>query len=395
MVLDILLDEPIEKISPVTNEFEKDAQRLRELIENMRNNMMYELDVEQKSAYRRLHQDAVCERLLKDSIWIAKSFKKYSHYFANGEDIHPDKIRPRLVEVTSGWKSDIFRLARYTWSLPYSSGYGRRMRFLIMDDHNDKLIGIIGLQSPPIDFKVRDDFLSIPKKHKVLLVNQMMDIFTLGAIPPYNILLGGKLVALASASNEIRTLYAQKYDQKITHIQKQIIPSHLIALTTTSAFGRSSIYNRLKFEDRLVAQSLGFTKGYGSFHVLGIYDEIKAFLKKYDTVKSGYGDGPRSVWVNSRRASQLVGVKNNLLEHGVQREIFLFPLLTNLNSYVQDPSIAPLYYDASFEELSSWWKNRWLLERANRVTEWQNWKKERIEQSIIVEGLAYERKPIQ
>ncbi len=395
MVLDILLDDPTEKISLVENEFEKDAQRLRELIENARSSMIYELDIEQKSAYRRLHQDAVCERLLKDSIWIAKNFKKYSQYFANGEDIHPEKIRPKLVEVTKDWQANIFRLARYTWSLPYSSGYGRRMRFLVMDDYNDKLIGIIGLQSPPIDFKVRDDFLGIPKNQKVLLVNQMMDIFTLGAIPPYNILLGGKLVALSSASNEIRTLYAQKYDQKITHLQKQMIPPHLIALTTTSAFGRSSIYNRLKFEDRLVAQSLGFTKGYGSFHVLSIYDEIKAFLKKYDTLKNGYGDGPRSVWVNSRRASQLVGVKNNLLEHGVQREIFLFPLLENLNSYIQDPSIAPIYYDASFEELSSWWKKRWLLERANRVTDWQTWKKERIEQSIMVEGLAHERKPIQ
>jgi hypothetical protein len=349
--------------------------------------LVYETNAEQKTAYRMLHRDAVCSRLAKDNIWIKKHFPKYAHYFADGTDIIPEKIRPRLIEVKKSWEAHVFRLARYTWSLPYSSGYGRRMRFLIFDDYNNKLIGIIGLQSPPIDFKVRDDFLSIPKHRKVTIVNQMMDIFTLGAVPPYNRLLGGKLIALAAASNEIRILYAQKYHQKITHIEKQIIPPNLIGLTTTSAFGRSSIYNRLKYEDRLVAQSLGFTKGFGSFHLLDIYDEIKSFLKKHDVLKNGYGDGPRSVWVNCRRASQLVGVSDNLLEHGVQREIFFFPLLVNLNDYIQNPQIVPIYYNMPFDNLASWWKRRWLLERANRIDDWKLWKREQIAQIIMVEGL--------
>jgi hypothetical protein len=104
-------------------------------------------------------------------------------------------------------------------------------------------------------------------------------------------------------------------------------------------------------------------------------------------LKNGYGDGPRSVWVNCRRASQLVGVSDNLLEHGVQREIFFFPLLVNLNDYIQNPQIVPIYYNMPFDNLASWWKRRWLLERANRIDDWKLWKREQIAQIIMVEGL--------
>ena len=39
---------------------------------------------------------------------------------------NPDAISPRLIQVVNTEQSDLFRLARYTWSLPYSRGYGRR-----------------------------------------------------------------------------------------------------------------------------------------------------------------------------------------------------------------------------------------------------------------------------
>jgi hypothetical protein len=40
-----------------------------------------------------------------------------------------------------------------------------------------------------------------------------------------------------------------------------------------------------------------------------------------------------------------------------------------------------------FDNLASWWKRRWLLERANRIDDWKLWKREQIAQIIMVEGL--------
>ena len=59
-------------------------------------------------------------------------------------------------------------------------------------------MGILGLQSPPLDFSARDQQVKYPAGRKIEMVNQTMDIFTLGAIPPYNRLLGGKLVIYAA-----------------------------------------------------------------------------------------------------------------------------------------------------------------------------------------------------
>ncbi len=65
-------------------------------------------------------------------------------YFANGEDINVSKIDPELVHVSDEETNSIFKTARFWWSLPYTEGYGRRLRFLVMDRYNNKLIGILG-----------------------------------------------------------------------------------------------------------------------------------------------------------------------------------------------------------------------------------------------------------
>ena len=39
----------------------------------------------------------------------------------------------------------VFRYASLHWSVPVSQGYGRRTRFLVIDEQNEKLIGIFAL----------------------------------------------------------------------------------------------------------------------------------------------------------------------------------------------------------------------------------------------------------
>lgn len=342
-------------------------------------------EADSKNACRSLHSPAVRQRLLQAQEWIATNLPRYVGHFANGSEVNPSRISPSLIEVTEKWHSDLFRLARYTWSLPYTKGYGRRLRFLIVDEANNRLIGILGLQSPPLDFPVRDRRFTYPEGRKIELVNQTMDIYTLGALPPYSRLLGGKLVALAAASNEVRTAYNRKYTGRVTEIDERRLPAHLVALTTTSAFGRSSIYNRLKYGDRLVAQSIGYTEGYGSFHLAPLYQMVREYLEQQGvSTRGGFGVGPRIVWQTYVRALGRLGLPRDLLKHGVRREAFLFPLTSNLKDYMEGRATEPAYYFQPFDDLAEWWRERWLLARAERVDGWLKWDRGTIEQMLII-----------
>lgn len=342
-------------------------------------------DTTDKKIIRRLHETSCNIELQKKQSWLQRKLDKYKKYFADGSDIDPNKLKPLLIQVTDNWHGELFKIARLTWSLPYSFGFGRRLRYLILDEHNDKLIGIFALQSPPIHFPARDSLFKYPEGKKVELINQTMDIHTLGAVPPYSILLGGKLVALATTCNQVRKDYKARYKDRKTEMEERVLPAHLVALTTTSAFGRSSIYNRLKYNGEVVAQSIGFTKGYGNFHLQKLYPIFKEYLVAEGvSVQGGYGTGPRRSWQLIRSTLNRIGFSGDLLKHGIQREAFLFPLITNLKEYLEGNNKKPKYFDRSFDDLSEYWSDTWMLPRSRRVSHWRNYQKSELLSSLLL-----------
>jgi hypothetical protein len=339
-----------------------------------------------KEGLRQIHRPAYQLEIASRQDWLQRYLPGYLPFFADGEEVLPEHIRPALIEVTTDQQHNLFRMARLLWSIPFSKGYGRRMRFLIMDEGNGKLIGLLALQSPPLSFPARDHLFHYPPGRKTEMVNQTMDIQTLGAVPPYDRLLGGKLVALAAASNEIRLAYRRKYSARMTEIERRVLPPHLVALTTTSAFGRSSLYNRLKFRGIAIAESIGYTEGYGTFHLMELYPLFREFLERRGiSTRGGFGTGPRRKWQNMVRALDRIGLSSNLLRHGVKREVFLFRLVNNLEAYMEGRDTEPDYRNLPFSELVAWWRERWLLPRAERVDGWQAWRKEQIKNLLLIE----------
>lgn len=338
-----------------------------------------------KDQIKAMHEAARQRHLADHEKWTRNAWRLRQRFFADGANLEPKAISPRLVPVVNTEQSDLFRLARYTWSLPYSRGYGRRLRFLIVDaGHDNAIMAILGLQSPPIDFPLRDQKIDYPSGRKVEMVNQTMDIYTLGAVPPYNNLLAGKLAVYAAASREILEAYQERYNGAVTEIKGQILPAHLVMLTTTSAFGRSSLYNRIRFRGREVAQRLGETTGYGNVRlnaVRDVYPQIKEFL-----IREGYGErmgfgngGPKEAWRNITWVMQMLGIKgDNALHHGIQREAWAIPLARNAWEYLSGKSRRPSYYQASFCRLAQHWKKRWMLPRSQRKLDanWRDWTQE-------------------
>src|SRR5262249_4927475 len=97
-----------------------------------------------KDVVRTIHSPQRDERLRINQTFLSERLPKLLKHFASGEDVDPEKITPVLQLISSdSWEGDLFRLAALTWSVPVSNGFGRRLRFLVWDEHNGKLIGII------------------------------------------------------------------------------------------------------------------------------------------------------------------------------------------------------------------------------------------------------------
>lgn len=331
------------------------------------------INAEDKEYLRQLHLIAKNDSFQIQPKELKKLFNKYSKFFINGDKVDINKISPRLLSVENSTRlSEIFILVRSMWSMPYNKGYGRRLRFVVFDDYHQAVIGIIGLQSPPADLSCRDKLFEFPKGQKLELINSTMDAYTVGAIPPYSSLLGGKLCAGLISSDAIRQAYWRKYAGEKTWMDNQPISQPLVAVTTTSVFGRSSIYNRVRYNDRLLAKPIGYTMGYGTLHLEHLYDSICLYLKAKNLYRAGgFGNGPKVRWQNISNALVALGLPSSLLKHGVKREVFLFSFVSDLAGGMSGGSFGyPI--SLSINDYAEYWKERWALPRASRYPDWKS-----------------------
>ena len=296
----------------------------------------------------------------------------------NGRDIDPEKIDLKLRPVEQGtFESKLFFWWNLMWwSMPYQASYGRRMRFILWDKHHDMPFGMFLLQSPLLRMKARDEYLGIPNKGADIWANQSMSAQRIGAIPPYNELIGGKMAALAMTSNEVRKAYSKKYKNKRTVMENRILESRLLFITTTGAFGKSSMYDRLKYHREQAAILIGQTTGIGTFHipdhiVRDIYDMLQR--NGMDT-RTGYGHGPSRKIQLLKSAFFRLGL-HGFYQHGIRREVYLFPLARNLHNVIQRGR-RPLWHDRPFDEIMRFWHERWCMPRSRRTNAWRCFDKE-------------------
>ncbi len=189
-----------------------------------------------KESIRELHETAVAHRIemAKDSLFRKET--ELLQHIASGNEIAPTRIRPHLVEVLPDSDEELlFRYASLHWSIPVSSGYGRRLRFLVVDEHNGKLIGLIGLGDPVYSLGPRDDWVGWTIADRRKHLRNVMDAFVLGAVPPYSFLLCGKLVAMLVASDTVRNAFKRKYGGARSVIRRKTHDGRLAMITTPSA----------------------------------------------------------------------------------------------------------------------------------------------------------------
>ena len=287
-----------------------------------------------KEVIRSVHGLQRDDRLAASRQFISDQLPKLLKHFASGTDIVPASISPVLERVSAAtWQGDLFRLASLTWSVPVSNGFGRRLRYLVWDGHNEKLVGIIAIGDPVFNLSVRDNLIDWDVEDRSKRLVNMMDAYVLGALPPYNMLLGGKLVACLLRSRDIYDDFTDAYGSTEGIISKQQKKARLLAITTSSSMGRSSIYNRLKLDGVEYFKSIGYTGGWGHFHIPdGLFSDLRDYLRDNNhsyADRNRFGQGPNWRLRTTRAALGALGFKEDMLRHGIQREVFMCELADN------------------------------------------------------------------
>jgi Druantia protein DruA len=340
-----------------------------------------------KEVIRKIHSAKRRELLEKHSKFLDKNLEKVTSYLKNGDEINPNKISLELREVkdSNQFESKIFFWWNLVWwSLPYTKPIGRQMRFVLWDTYHDSPFGLLGLQSPPLRSTVRDNYLGL-SKGDTKWINQSLYGQRIGALPPYNDLIGSKMVVLSMVSNEIRQRYKEKYENKKTLMNKKILPPELLFFTTTGAFGKSSVYERVKYQNRNITKFIGYTTGRGTFHIpQSIYEEMLEYLNSLGiNVERGFGTGPSRKLYLIKKATSKLGLTNYIF-HNIKRSYYLIPNIANLDGVLHKKA-SPNYYNYTFEDISQYWKERWCIPRSERMNKWKLFTKNQFIENVVNE----------
>ena len=145
---------------------------------------------------------------------------------------------------------------------------GRQIYIIVEDELSNKYLGIISLTSDYLNLSDRDDFIGWTKEQKIdeRKLNYILNISTCVPLQPFGFnFTGGKLLTKLVFSEEIQNIFKAKYNHP------------LLAITTTSLYGKSIQYDRLK-EIKLI----GYTKGHSVYkYPKEFVQECNKYLKDY------------------------------------------------------------------------------------------------------------------
>lgn len=382
--------------TPDTHDEEVCPDALRaEILEHIEHIGLFSLNgngsspVSSKESIRAAHAYQRSRYMEREARMLGRQWSNLMEHFAEGNEVVPEAIDPKLEVVESEKESGrLFRFATTLWSAPVSRGFGRRMRYLVRDRSNGKLIGIFALGDPVFNLKARDEWIGWNQAHRRDCLTNVMDAYVVGAVPPYAQLLGGKLVASLIGSREVATHFCRKYGGTTGIISGKQKRAQLALVTVTSALGRSSIYNRLHLRERpfdvssstlVKLERIGETTGYGHFH---LPDEIFVKLRKLiaqdqHAYADGhqFGDGPNWRMRVARVGLQTLGLDPNLVRHGIKREVYAMPMTEGFRDALKGNSRRKIVKRPSTKDLSSAALERWVLPRAETRPEFMNLRK--------------------
>jgi hypothetical protein len=219
------------------------------------------------------------------------------------------------------------------------------------------------------------------------LSSQVADVSVCGAVAPYNRLLGGKLVALLMASQEVRDAYRNRYAEQVSIISSQMAgraiyrPAELKVLTTTSLYGNgSSQYNRLRLrasgftalDHDIEWHELAKTAGYGTVHLgpttVRVLREVSERMYRARRINHRFGEGASPRLRQIREAVEALGIDaSSVLHHATPRIFYGCELHPGAIGELIGLYPATENRGHSANVIASLWRQRWLSKRIQSI----------------------------
>lgn len=234
--------------------------------------------------------------------------------------------------------------------------------------------------------------VALVANRKTKIGSNMMEIIVCGAIPPYNELLGGKLVSILACSPIVIRDYTEKYTNQVSEIAsrmkgKQVIrDSRLAFLGTTSLYSLgSSQYNRIKvpINDNFTLQykKMGITEGFGTVYFSKeTTDTMMRILEIQDggrRINHVFGEGTSPRFRLISRGLSALGIKADaFLKHYSPRIVYSMELASNTNEFLLGYTNELNYpFDITNDEdvnektqdMIEYWYERWMSKRLQTV----------------------------
>ena len=186
------------------------------------------------------------------------------------------------------------------------------------------------------------------------------------------------MVACLVRTREFYDDFLRTYGATTGIISQQRKNARLLAVTTSSSMGGSSVYNRLKLGGRQYFRSIGYTEGWGHFHIPdGLFSELRDYLRQIEHPYADlhrFGAGPNWRLRTTRAALGALGFNENLLRHGIRREVFICLLAANAEKLLRTGKGSPdLTSLLDVGEVAQMALDRWILPRSRQRSEYQRW----------------------
>lgn len=214
----------------------------------------------------------------------------------------------------------------------------------------------------------------------------MMNIMVCGAIPPYNEILSGKLVAMALTGPEVIDHYRDKYggyESKIASSMKGeavVKPNELVFLDTTGLFAVGSAqYDRIRVpadNGEIEYEELGMTEGYGSVQfgrrTRKVLAEVTKLEEGRQVVRGRFGEGIAPRMRKIRRGLENCGLDGELLKHESPRIVYGVNLASDARKYLLGLTDEPDYLwnfddvEQEQQRVYDHWKRRWVSKRVQK-----------------------------
>ncbi len=234
--------------------------------------------------------------------------------------------------------------------------------------------------------------IALVANRKTKIGSNMMEIIVCGSIPPYNQLLGGKLVSILACSPRVIKDYTDKYAEQVSEIasrmkgERVVRDSSLAFLGTTSLYSvGSSQYNRIKVPMKndfvLTYKEMGITEGYGTVYFSkATTSAMMRVLELQDggrRINNIFGEGTSPRFRLISRGLSTLGIKSNaFLQHYTPRIVYSIELAKNTNEFlcgrakeldypfdIDDPNDIA----ATTQNMIDFWYTRWLESRLQSV----------------------------